>query len=898
MERYWLPVRALAILVLFLVSSCGGGGGSGGGGSGSLFFTADKTSLIFDYSTSSAPSVQFVTITATGQYSGTLYVGAKVNGPGISSTIPISVNGYTAVAQISVAPGLAVGSYTGQIQLLACPDASCTSQVGNSPLNLTYSINVRQGLTASPSAVTLSAVSGAGTSQTVTVQLPTGATSFNSNVVGSDAPWLTVTKTATSITVAAASMPSGTYTSMVQLTSGGDLVSIPINYTVTPPAGGDHLLTVDPLALTLSTTEGGTASATLTATPPSWDPNVTVTAEYPSAAASNWLTFTATSGGQQVTASAAMLSAGSYTANVRVHGAYPGKDVVIPVALTVGTGLVRPADQTIVVNAETTVAMMAGSVPVNDASGGAVPWSAASNVSWLHLTNSTGQTSDSLAYTVDLTQFAALPNGATSTAAVTITPSVATMSPVTFHVTLNKNLPQVTSVGPYVQVAGQPTRVILRGSGFNSITLPAARAVLQGASINTAVVVNDTEMIITSTPLSAGSHTVGVSNALGSAAATSNVVAVVTPSYAYATVATGGQPRSLAYDPERDALYAANITAESIMSFTHSGGSWISSSALFAKAYDVGLTQDGATLLATAASSASTSTIRRLDPATLATLQSASVNLALVPSFTYLGFGIKTTNDGRSWFGLANNPPFAGLNYLAPGSLSPTGVTNIQPTPFFYDGPWFGMSRDGERLIMTQSQSVSPAPPMLYMNAADSVIRVNPAALNFSDYYSLSDSGDRVLFDNSVVRDGQFNLIGTANMPSQNYYARNGQVTPDGTRVYVLAYRDDAESNPSVITPRVFVFDSTTPQVSLPILGYFDIPDYPSCVPALNSQTCPFPPIAGAISIDGRTLFFASNQKLIVAPVPTVLTPVMAAPSGPVVHQQQRPTIMTVWPLH
>jgi hypothetical protein len=104
------------------------------------------------------------------------------------------------------------------------------------------------------------------------------------------------------------------------------------------------------------------------------------------------------------------------------------------------------------------------------------------------------------------------------------------------------------------------------------------------------------------------------------------------------------------------------------------------------------------------------------------------------------------------------------------------------------------------------------------MNAADSVVHANPAGLSFSCYFSMSETGNRVLFDNLDLRDGSFNLIGrvtlpTASPPSQSYWARYGLVSLDGSRVYALSYRNDATSQPT-LTPRVFVFDAsaaTTP---------------------------------------------------------------------------------------
>ena len=91
------------------------------------------------------------------------------------------------------------------------------------------------------------------------------------------------------------------------------------------------------------------------------------------------------------------------------------------------------------------------------------------------------------------------------------------------------------------------------------------RVTTQGATINSATLVNDAEIVATFAPLTAGTYTVGVSNTLGLSTGTGTVVAMDVPTY--------GALRSLAYDPERSSLYAANIDAQSVMSFHYSGTS-------------------------------------------------------------------------------------------------------------------------------------------------------------------------------------------------------------------------------------------------------------------------------------------------------------------------------------
>jgi hypothetical protein len=100
-----------------------------------------------------------------------------------------------------------------------------------------------------------------------------------------------------------------------------------------------------------------------------------------------------------------------------------------------------------------------------------------------------------------------------------------------------------------------------------------------------------------------------------------------------------------------------------------------------------------------------------------------------------------------------------------------------------------------------------------------------------------------------------------------------GLVSPDGRRLYAIAYdpRDYYQNNfplpPPVSKPRVYVVDisNTVPTPgSANVLGYFEVDDYPIC---RESNPCD-PQTRGAISPDGRTLFFAGADRLIVVPVP------------------------------
>jgi hypothetical protein len=281
------------------------------------------------------------------------------------------------------------------------------------------------------------------------------------------------------------------------------------------------------------------------------------------------------------------------------------------------------------------------------------------------------------------------------------------------------------------------------------------------------------------------------------------------------------------------------------------------------------------------------STLAMLDPTTLANEGSGTGPGQLLPGSFYSGGGLPATNDGRYWAGSGS------MEYFTLTGPSSWTVTTFATNPVnFMGGPFYEASRDGERLIITQTDSLEPGPPMLYMNAADSVLRTNPAGLTASNHVSMSEQGDRALFYETELRDAAFSLIGSVTLPAgatqqESYGVILGLVTPDGSRVYVLAYRNDAGDPTLGITPRVFVFDATTVQPSLNLLGYFDIADYPGIGT----------PLAGAISLDGRTLFMAGTSNLVIVPVPSTLSTVMSASPGVSAKVQRHRTPAIVWPL-
>jgi hypothetical protein len=147
----------LSCFLALLLAACGGGGGGGSGTSTVPTSTPTSTGLTLGFSTSSlsfdyveggTPASKTMTATATGTTDKDLLMGAEVTGLGIALPIGVAIDPVTRVAQITITParGLAAGTYTGTIKLLACTTQDCTVQHAGSPHIVNYTVTVQPAL--------------------------------------------------------------------------------------------------------------------------------------------------------------------------------------------------------------------------------------------------------------------------------------------------------------------------------------------------------------------------------------------------------------------------------------------------------------------------------------------------------------------------------------------------------------------------------------------------------------------------------------------------------------------------------------------------------------------------------------------------------------------------------
>jgi hypothetical protein len=877
-----------------------------------LRVTLATTSLSWSYFPNAQPMGQVAIANATGTYNGTIYVGAVVENSGatnaINPDIPMTITNTQVTATVTPAASLPVGTYTGRILFLACSDQACNNRIGGTPLTLPFAVTVKAPIQANPATVNASATSGSTVSQSIAIQPGAGESGYTAVTSGATAGFIQIaSQTATGFTLNLASLPAGTYSATVNLTgSQGSTASLPVNYTVAVPAGGQHPLSVSPMSLTFSTTEGATSAAqTLTVTQPSWQPGLkTPVINY--TGPSGWLSVVPEAGGYRVSASASALSAGSYSAMITIDTNLLPDNIINPfgvgsqtvnVALTVGAGLVRPADVARVAGSEDDTAQeLAGTVPINIAGGPVATWNAvSSNPAMLTVTPS-GPTGSNLTYNINAGWLLTATNYQEYTATISLSVPGSPITGTQFVIKVTPQFATVQGVGPRRVLAGQNAQLVVSGRGFAAISNPAARLSIPGVTITQVQRVNDQKLLVDINGLTAGSYAVSVGNALNRPVTSESFRVFSTTTPSYATAITNGYLQMLAVDDERGVVYGLK-SGGTLLRFQPSGGGWtVDPVPGLSDVTNFGLMADGSLLATTGTPSNTPATLRILNGNTLQQT-SQVVYQRGIGALNWTRPGLPVGADGKVWLRLTG-VCYSELGYYDPAdaAVHVLPVSSSSPCPYL-DGPEFAIARNGERMVLWPHAFVNEDPkPMLYMDTSDRVLHVGNSrtSANIGGWgisaYSNND-GSRTLYDMYYVLDEVQNRVGNLEVPdygpaipqapaAQGAAKIAAIISPDGTRAYVLTYRNGDISQPSQLKPRVYVFNTAVAVGNnpLPLLGYFELDHYPSC--HVFQGGCDTRPPA-AISMDGRTLYFGGSDLLVVKPIPleNLLTP--AAATGP-----------------
>jgi len=420
-------------------------------------------------------------------------------------------------------------------------------------------------------------------------------------------------------------------------------------------------------------------------------------------------------------------------------------------------------------------------------------------------------------------------------------------------VSLNLQIPKVTSVNPYVAISSTSLEVILRGTGFSN---PGGTAVsFDGTPGTSPTLVSDTELRVTHpSSLVAGSYRVSVPNQLGNAnivRSTANLVVVDAPVYAAATIAYPAIPpgfqrvaRKIIYDAERKALIvhlayanASGIPQSSeIQRYAFNGSTWSTTPTqvpLSAPFNGAAATLDGKRLLVTSGSA-----IQEYDMATLAAGASTSVALGSVLS-PFLD-KLAVANDGNA---LVTSGIF-GSGFTPTFKFSVADRTFTQSDSLFLADA--GGSADGSLLVLTEN-GLSPPPAVYVYNASTGTLSPTSLFENLS-FPILDRTGNRIMLSGFTIYNRSLQELG--GLAIGGSFTESHTLSPNGLR----AHAADTLLGPKLL--RTFDLAAT------PVAGQF-----PEIGPA---TTLPSDPGRGVMTVspDGGTVFIAGTDAIVVVPAP------------------------------
>jgi hypothetical protein len=809
--------------------------------------TVTETSVDASFPEGTTPAAQDLHVTAHNVPTGTtVYVDVESD-----STAVLSINydfaGSGAIAILQLDPSLAPGDYQGTVTVRLCSDGACLHPIAGANQQLPLSVHVSHvfRLTTDPY-VALQATSGQTTSTHVGIELPDDATAFT--VDTGSAAWLSVAnQTSSGFDLVAQSVPAGEYGASPKITVAGANLFLNVDYKVSEPPGGQHGLIVG--TATLAANAGATATADLSVSPPTWGAAVHVAFAYVTVAGepTGWLTVTPSADGYQLMADATSLPLGTYHAMLYLTGDSYTAQVDRMLTFTVQNGLPYVADQLLTLDAETPLSALSLSAPtyVNVTP---VPWAARSDVPWIVIDTPTGTTGQPVRLHVSPTAQSSLANQQSHVGTVVFTQPGVPGAESQFSVTLVKNLPVVTSVGPGVLTSNAAHRLWVRGVGFGAVADLSRRVTIGGVAGAPVTPVNDTEFIVDVPAHAAGRDAIAVTNAAGATTPGAIVQWLAPATRAYKFLPQDGIKGGIVWEPVRQTIYTVNEDRAALEAFHWNGNGWVQSSASVPSAITVGLSPDRQTLVVGAADG----TLRLMSPDTLATISTVTVPKSSIYFNGWYDQGLPITNDGRAWFFDAGFLPH--WYDLRTGAFGDPDFTEIrkQAAWQYASGLNVMLSRNGERLLLSPTSGGGSYTTAQYLDAKDEVLHVNPGGAHVFIRGTVDEAGDRWIDDwSSQVFDESFNLIGTI-PPTGDAYA----MSPAGDRAYVM------------YGATINVYDSSqmpSGGVQLPLLGSFSIPDTVGC--DWTTEGCP--PMANtAVAPDGQTIFMAGHYGIAIVPIP------------------------------
>jgi len=771
---------------------------------------------------------------------------ASASGATLPTSLSISINASGALGTLN-----AIVRVTGNGNTLDVPVSYTVSEptLTVSPAQLTFNA-ASQGALPLSQLFTLITQTSLPLNYTTSISYGAGATGWLNPPPNGSAPG---TKDAS---VNTTNLAPATYTATLVLTSAAQAVSISVTYVVNEP-----VVTPSPSQLTFNSFSTGTLPATQNVTLATQQ-NLTVsfsTAINYGAGASGWLVAPANGtapGPISIGVNTTNLAPGSYTATLVLSTAKQTISIDVTYSVATSSLTFSPASPSFTLDTMSLASALSQNAGVGS-TGVPLIWTVASSPPWVTVLPTSGSSGTTVTLSLDPNQLDTLDAGtrsATITFAYTPPNQASTSAPLS--VSLNLQVPKVTSVSPYVATSGTSLEVILRGSGFNN---PGGASVNFGSGGSaTGTVVSATELRVTHPVLAAGTYRVSVPNQLGIPAivrSTADLVVVDAPAYAPATITYPAIPpgstqrfvQKVVYDPERKALIVAItyansgfVTSREIQRYAFEGSAWSTTPTVVPVAALFGgmaATLDGKRLLVTSGDA-----IKEFDMATLAA--GASTSVALPPVLSPFLDKLAVANDGNAMV----TTGIFGSGFTQTFKYSVADRT-FTMNDFLFQAD-AGGSADGSLLVMPQN-GLSPAPTVFRYNASTSTLSPTNLSVNAS-FPTLDRSATRILLGGFSIYNANFQLLGNIGGSSPE----SQTLSPDGLRAYAA---DRLSPDRTSLVPTVL---RTYGLIVTPVAGQF---------PELGTGTT-LPSDTGravmTVSPDGGTVFIAGSDRIVVVPAP------------------------------
>lgn len=685
---------------------------------------------------------------------------------------------------------------------------------------------------------------------------------------------------------------AGTYTGHLRLLACKDpncntqLRGSPHDVTITTTIAPRLKASVPALVFAAAETAAVAAKTVDVSVPPAIGGTASASVEYASADHTGWLAVSPAGTGFSLQP-AAGLPAGSYQATLVLAVADARQTLRIPVTLGVLAGMIVQSTLDLQLTTASPASVLSGVLPVKLQPGVVLAqWTASSDAPWIVLDAKTGAPGTPVPWHVDPQEFAALSNLAKHQSTITV--SGAGLSTRQVTVTLDKQMAELSAIDRLAVLAGEAGEVLLYGDNFDQLTNPLQSVAFGGGVSPTSAQRLGPHLMSLQVPgLAAGTYDVSLNSASGIKTRGYVLQVLAAQPRGYQAVGTEGDKGATVWDPVSQTLFAINRSLGSLMGFRLGGTVGAPTATVISRNLPnlrgIALGRDGSLLALV-----SPDTLLSLATADLSTLRTRQTGARAGEIRD--GLPLAVSGDARLWYA-SGDGVWGGLAVYQLG-LDALDASQLDPklTYTFYSGPWGAVSPNGQRMLMPQSASISPSPPMLRRDAVDGRLTMFDSNLSpsFFTRYSSDRRGKRWLLDGFAVYDFDLGLEGRIALPT-GWFGVHTAMSRDGSRAYVYTLNANAigtysEPNPIVYKPRVYVLDTSTPlvtTVNYPVLGYIELADYSSCLATQGPVACEPYSFDMRLTDDDRTLLVIGDRRLVVAPVPDNLRGGVLAAQAP-----------------